>query len=78
MSSMFPFASMCSEFEFVENKDGVHLVEVVDSEYTLCGQGLAGTETDHRDTHKKVVTCPDCIAYLKALSTVKFREKEAA
>lgn len=48
--------------EFMENEDGVHLVN---GEFTLCGDSFDIGETvdaalQMRDTTKRTVTCPRC------------------
>ena len=66
--------------EFVETRDGVHLVTFC--EYTLCGDALEGDDSldleATRSTDKRVVTCQKCIAMLELCRGVRFKRQEHA
>jgi len=63
--------------EFVENRDGVHLVS--EAEYTLCGDALEGDGIGMGDefiptsnpTQKRTITCPKCSAIILMCRGVK-------
>lgn len=63
--------------KYLENSEGVHLDNPIANDYTLCGDttepdpgiGMPGTV----ETDKRVVTCPDCIAIIKACRGVRIK-----
>lgn len=64
---------------FLENSDGVHLDNPIASDYTLCGDtsepdSSIGAE-GATPTDKRLVTCPKCIAIIKACRGVRIKEK---
>ena len=61
--------------EYAENDAGVHVVNPLGSEHTLCGDAFDGDVIadgkGHRSTKKKIVTCPHCIAVINVCRGVK-------
>lgn len=67
--------------KFVEDRYGVHALK--DGEFTLCGVVADINEDDTgnldeipEETHKRVVTCPLCIAYIKACRGLRFKDTQ--
>lgn len=65
---------------FLENDEGVHVVNPLQGEFTLCGDSfdIADTEADFdqgelRPTTKVTVTCPRCAMIVSELRHVRFR-----
>lgn len=54
---------------FMENTDGVHLMNPLNNEYTLCGDAFdCGSEKEInslKDTNKQSVTCSRCLEIIK-------------
>lgn len=60
------------DVEYVENKDGVHLLHPLYSESSLCGDSVYLFEDDLMiPTSKKSVTCERCAEIIKATQDVK-------
>jgi hypothetical protein len=51
--------------------DAGNNIHIVIGEYTLCG--VAWDELGLKDTHKRVVDCPDCAAIVQQLRHVRVR-----
>jgi hypothetical protein len=60
-----------------ENNEGVHMMNPVVSEYTLCGDawdiGMTehGSTKDILPTKKQIITCPKCIEVIKECKRAK-------
>jgi hypothetical protein len=60
---------------FKESDEGVHLMQPNFMDVgSLCG--LGPDNENLRSTHKKIVTCPNCIRILEFLQLVKYKKGE--
>lgn len=64
--------------EFLENADGVHLMNPHLGEFTLCGDSFDFQSTENlapemelKATRKRTVTCPKCITIIKGCRDVR-------
>jgi hypothetical protein len=66
-----------SKHAFAEDEDGiVHLIQSLNTEYTLCGDAFDGFDvafSGHGQTKKRIVTCPGCAELIRLCRGVRTR-----
>jgi hypothetical protein len=66
---------------FMENADGVHFMNSVQGEFTMCGDAYNFQETEGlspemklKPTRKRTVTCPKCCQLIAACRGVTIKQ----
>ena len=66
--------------EYLESKAGVHIMDPINYEFTLCGDSFDirstedAPELELKKTNKRIVTCPNCIIIIKYLRNIKIKK----
>ena len=61
---------------FMKSKEGVHFMNVLNLEYTICGTAFDNSEEeeDMLPTNKTIVTCPRCKAIIESCQKIKVQK----